>query len=1416
MGGKKKYVPIPFPTRGFSGYSLNHEKPLDWAQDAENVSGEFPGTGKRQGGQRAGLKRHTTATVPGSGIQAGISVAHDQPAFDFTNGLTTDVWGNTSEALDGATDVRLDEHGNTYWLTEGGVITKRNSDGVVVYSSVLPITPSLEPCPRILLIDGGVMAAASSVSGLSGAVLWKLEEREDRTGLDIAAVLELETRQVVSLELDATAVMVAVNGGGRVAEVLTVIGIAGVDMAIQTRHVVPYPVGDIAVGPRGIYSVSRPDVLRGEQQAGEGFVSPVSEWDPTDGTDLNNGIDRVHAWYDSEHSGTGVDGGRMNAWADYRISGELANIPNDDTNRTLGLTDFTLPDRPLGPIGPTWRKFSAGSAPGVQFNPTESRFRGLHDIDRDGGNAFQTSNLNANIFPVRGHKVDVGGSLPAANGIWPLNDDDYKFATCIIARWEPGALPGVIWLGGAYREAGVNVNVDGRGLPPADGYLAITINDDGASPALPSDGKVCLRGGALAATIVGTATSHNPSSPLRMAIITIVRNGAGLDVFRVNGVQVGAAMTIDDSGFASNTEFWGNRVYSEDDMAVHNGTAIAPYMVGVDSLQGVVLSAMTIMADSSGGSIHNDLTPTALPTFDDDVEAMEGYMAHRYGCAADALPGTHTYQGSPPSGSGSLPGVSDTNEALRSKFGILMKLDSSGDGAVWAISGGGIGDAVVTDDDGGVFCMGLQAMWDVPSYPVTSLGPFMRTSLKVIDRGVTVDQPEHSSGLIRFDGNPVDGDYFTVSDGVNSETFEWGVAPNVVPGSTLLTIQTTVWANVDEAVKKVSSSTTISMDANHEGTFDANVVDLALVSRVLPGAAATPIVISVGAPFSAVEGMTGPSAYATGVWAITQDRSWIPQNRTPRPAIDAAGDFYQPLSILTAGNMVFHRSGETGALVRLHRLGGGSSDYQANAVAVDSNDEDLLPATGPEHIWVAAGNTDSAGAVLDTRATQYKTEWIASTPNGDNTRTTTTIVVSGGKVYDMSAGGAATALETSPSFTPTAKSVQAIEMFGEVFLCDNGTYRVVNLRKGSVEVWEPDTAGEMPDGARLLTKYRGRAVMARTKTDPHGLYASAHGDPYDWDVARSLTDITGAFEGVSTKRNPDMVQALCPFYDDFLIIGGASSITQLKGDLSAAGSIDLFTDATGIAYGQSYALSPDGLLYFFGSRGGVWVMQPGTDGRSNPPVEISEHTVGREMANVDLSLFEPHLTWDLDRNGLHVMLIYIGPGSSPTSPRHWFYDASKRAWWPVTFGSSLALPTAMWTQQGDTKADRAVMLGFADGELRKWDDSAADDDGVAIDSYVVMGPIGDPLREYGIHELQMGVSKLGGRVRYQVFASDDPEELGSSIHSGSAPTGFSGSIRASGLGSSLWIKVGSATLEESWGLNELGLSVADNGARRRR
>lgn len=1406
MASNEKTIPVPFPHRGYSGFVLNKDKPAEWAQDAENVVGEFPGTGKRQGGQRPGRTRFTTAPLGGP-VQAGISVAHDNPPFDFaqlgnpvaggSNGAIQEEWKHVSPQVDEALDVRVDGTGNSYFLTSSGTIIKRNGAGEVVYTASLPVTPAVRPAPRFALDGTSILAGGNSNGGGTGAVLWRLAEDENRDGLFLAFTLPLEANEVVAIEVDGSTARVAVNYSDESAAVLTVLGVDGDVPAIVATHNVPYPVGDLAIGPRGVYACSRPSATRGSPPAGDGFQESQVDWTPAD---LTNAQERLHAWYDSDYAGQVVNGGRMFSWPDYRLSGEIP-VPFDTTDRTLQPAEYTLFDLNQGPNAPVWRQDAAGPHAGVNFNPVDNGLRPMRDVDRDNGRCLQTSNLNILNSPLRGKKSTAEGIMSGSRGLYPLNSEGYKFAICFTVRWRVGAPPGVVWLAGCYRDAGAEPAALNNGLSPGASWLALCLNDDGSATAVQADGEVCLRGPA-SGTRTATATSHG-STALRMAIITIVNNGSGSCSLRVNGEDQVTGFTIDDSGFVAGTEFFGNRVYYEGDSQLN-----AAFLPGTDSLHGTICSAVTIFGDTTSDVHDTNVTS-------DEVERLEGYMAWRFGCASDALESGHTYKSAPPSGSGAGPLVGETARAMRSQYGILYKLDPAGEGVVWAIDGAGIGYAVETDENGGVFCMGPRAV--PPSYPETRLGPLTRTHLKVIDRGQVVQWRKPSRGRIRFSGDPADGDYFTIHDGVNEHTFEWHSGAGTISGATVIDNGSgDINGHAQVAVAALVLATEINVDAIVEGIPGESALDVAIYSREDSTATERPIDFSATAgAFDVVEGMTGPGTPPTNTWANSRGYAQSPTYPYARMDVDFDGDLYIPWTYPLQANHISKYAGDTGVEQFTHTLGGSASVFDVHAVAVDTRDRDLFPAEGPEFMWAAGTNINSADVLDETRQTQYKLRLISSTPNGESSRRVSTIVVANGDVFSLAPTGVPTRLQ-SASVSTTTKYVDTFEMFGEVFLVDTGKYRVVNLRSGEVKVWQPKTAGEMPEGGRMGVSYRGRAVIARTKDDPHGIYASAMGDPYDWDVARSLDDPTGAFAGISTKRNPDLIQALAPFYDDALIVGGASTITQFKGDLSTEGSIDLFTTATGMAFGRSWALAPNGLLYFFGSRGGVWVMQPGTDGRANPPVEVTEQTVGREMANVDLSLWEPLLLWDTDRDGLHVILTYRGSASNPTPPRHWFYEADRKAWWPVTHASGFSLPTTIWTQHGDTKDARVTMVGHRDGHLRYIDDSAANDDGNPIDSYVLMGPLGSMNREYGLLELQMGLSKASGGVNYRIYASNDPEELGTAIHSGATANGFSGSLRARGRGSNLWFKVGSAALEESWGLGELAVTVKDDGERRRR
>lgn len=1408
MEKRRREYDFEFPFRGVGRFFLDKDKPNGFTRDAENVVGQSPLTGQNQGGQRPGLSKFTDgAVVAGQRVQAGISVSHDRPAFTFRglgaplndpnpNPLIED-WGLEGPQLDEAYDVRADASGNSYFVTSRGTIVKRNSAGDVVKTANLPVTNQLRAARRFAVAaDGSILAGGNSVNGNNRAVLWRLRKDQDTDDLVLAFELELDAASVEAIEFvnEATA-RVAVNGASRVAEILTVFGVNGEDPTVQQRHVVPYPVGDLAIGERGIYVTCRPNPDRGAEPAGQGFSESQVDWTPYD---LAQATTRIHFWASARYPGAAVDGARMVQWPDLRLSGEAGFLtPDDDTTRTLDLADYRLSNLDQGPDGPRWRAQLAGPHPGFEFEPTVAIPRQEAQYDYDNGTAFQTNTLNIDAFPARADKLTFEGKLPASRGLWPLTNTHYHSATVIVLRWKIGALPGAMWVGGAYPDYNMH---------PSLGFIAICVNDDGSGTAGQANGEITLRGnGVNGGTPLNFTIPSHGTTNLRMAVLVLNRKAGGLMDIRCNGQSVATGVAVDDSSWPNTNEFFGNRIFFE------QTNNVSGFLDGVDSLHGSIHEMLTVFGESTIPAVHDQAIPTA------DLERLEAYAAWNWGCASDCLPPGHTYASAPPTGSGVSVSEADTQQALRSPYGILLKLDNSGEGAVWAIAGAGMGYGVEAGHDGGVFVVGPRS---VPaSYPSSGLlGPVSRARMRVIDRGATVDWPKPRTGRIRFTGTPVNGDYFTIHDGFQETTFEFQSSGTPsIPGAVALDPGSSDphgHASVSVAGIVLSSA---ALDAIVEGISGTTAADVALWSKLEPDTTAYPITIHcpVSNAFRAVYGMDAPGEYPDGTWQGRVDEFKDPNYMWPRMAVDHEGDLYVPWSYPLKANHITKYYGASGFEVWTHPIGGTPSGHDVHAVAIDTNDDDLFPARGPEFAWVASSNLEQDGSPSRVQ-TQTKLRLVESTPRNGPDLQVSTVSVVGGSVFLLNEGAAGQELLTS-AFEPSSTWIQTGTLHGEVFLVDNGRYYVVKLRRHQIEEWKPKTAGEMPEGGRLFVVYRNRAVLARTKKDPFGIYASAHGDAYDWDVTKALDTPTAAFAGIRERKNPDVVTALAPFYDERLVIGGASSIQVLRGDLSGEGSIDLFTSELGIAFGNSWALSPEGLLYFFADRGGVWVMHPAAEGRAHPPQEVTDFTVGRELNRIDLTRYRPRLVWDHVRDGLWLLFVYVGSEvvAPEDHPRHWWYDKKRNAWWPQRFHPDLGTVTAGWQQRGGSEDDRRINIGFDDGVVRFLDDSVPWDDGKRIDSYVILGPIHDGRTESEWRGIRLTVSREGGPVTWATHASDDPEVLGEPLDVGTVEPGFSGYIPVLGRGAALWLRLGGSNLQHSWAVGEIMVTMDRNAGDRR-
>lgn len=251
----------------------------------------------------------------------------------------------------------------------------------------------------------------------------------------------------------------------------------------------------------------------------------------------------------------------------------------------------------------------------------------------------------------------------------------------------------------------------------------------------------------------------------------------------------------------------------------------------------------------------------------------------------------------------------------------------------------------------------------------------------------------------------------------------------------------------------------------------------------------------------------------------------------------------------------------------------------------------------------------------------------------------------------------------------------------------------------------------------LMAVWGGRIVLSGLPTDPHNIFMSAVGDPFDWNYSPDVQTIQQAIAGNITAgygKNPDIVTALIPFTDDIMLIGGTHSIRKFLGNPAEGGINVSVTEITGVAFGSAWCQSPEGIIYFFGSRGGVYRMNP----ENGIPQRLTSTTIDERLADIDLSANIVTLTWD-DR--AIAVRVYISP-SDGSAGTHYVWDVRNEAWWPFSYANNDHNPLAIHLLAGNTPEERLILEYGQDGYIRMVDVDAESDDGGAIESHVYIGP----------------------------------------------------------------------------------------------
>lgn len=330
-------------------------------------------------------------------------------------------------------------------------------------------------------------------------------------------------------------------------------------------------------------------------------------------------------------------------------------------------------------------------------------------------------------------------------------------------------------------------------------------------------------------------------------------------------------------------------------------------------------------------------------------------------------------------------------------------------------------------------------------------------------------------------------------------------------------------------------------------------------------------------------------------------------------------------------------------------------------------------------------------------------------------RQTNLISICGGQIYVGNATGTPSnvlAANQAGAILSTIVTPQMAESAGQLYAVDGSSIQQLNIVQQQIVTYTA-TAGTAPLNCVLACMWRDRLVLAADRANPQNFFFSRVGTQTDWDY--SQVDSAAAFAGNASTAGHigDPIQALIPFTDDQLLIAGDHNLWMVRGDPADGGSIDLVSDAIGIVGPNSWCKAPDGTVYFVGP-GGLYKFPASAP----TPSLISQDADNEFYSAINRASNYTVMSYDRDRKALY---IFVTPTTAATAT-HRVFDERATGYFPIQFPNNHG-PISTLVYDGDGATDRAMLMGGRDGNIRKLDAAALNDDGTAISAFVEIGPL---------------------------------------------------------------------------------------------
>jgi len=581
-------------------------------------------------------------------------------------------------------------------------------------------------------------------------------------------------------------------------------------------------------------------------------------------------------------------------------------------------------------------------------------------------------------------------------------------------------------------------------------------------------------------------------------------------------------------------------------------------------------------------------------------------------------------------------------------------------------------------------------------------------------------------------------------------------------------------------------------------------------------------------------GDTGPTFTATAgavgdPWVSTLFTTVSFTSATARMDVDAFDNLYAPVFQTDTGDP---HADFSGVGYRRAAGAGGLGQRFFAIVVLPAHNEAYAIAADPKKPTFPAGDLVQHGEFLylgtrtesadTTHASTFKIKQLLTTSTSGSTRTTKLVAVCEGifAEIDPTTGVATTVPGGDPSVAgegldPLSQYSDGAICLSELFITDGKNYKVYNPQRGNLSAYESKSSGLIPPRCKLIASWNGRIVLARPADNAQQWFMSKQGDPYDWDIFPFTITEAQAVAGADSRTNvcPDIINALISIRDDLLIFGCDHSIHRMTGDPMAGGSFHPVSQETGMAFGRSFARDPEGNIYFFGTQGSVYRM----DGAAQGVQRISEGKIDNRLQQVDLGVYRIEMEWNHEEDALRVFQVPYGDGG--TIVASWCWESDTDSWHEDTYsrlGTTSYQPTTIYMSDGDAPSDRKLYFGCEDGRIRAFSRTATGDDGNPIDSFALIGPLGDGDEDvealFTDFELVTSANQQG--PYWNLYTSPTADRPMHPVARGLALPGRAQRILARVRGSNVWFGIGLADKTARWSFESLACRAEPMGIKR--